>query len=363
MATNEKKAVLKDGRAALWFIGTGAAIGILAIVLMKLGNPPNMGICVACFLRDTAGALGFDGAATVQYIRPEIAGLLLGAFILALVRREWKPQGGSAPLARFAIAFFVMIGAMVFLGCPLRMMLRLAAGDLNALIGLAGFAGGIAAGSILLRRGFSFGQAQTQGAANGLVMPLLAVVLLIFLFIRPAFIKFSVEGPGSMHAPALISLVVALFLGILAQKSSLCMSGGIRNLILIKNPTMLWGYIAIFAAALVANLIVGNFKPGFAGQPIAHTAALWNFLGMALVGYGSVLLGGCPLRQLIMAGEGNSDAGVCILGFLIAAATAHNFGIAASPAGVPANGQIAVIIGFVVITCIALLSSKKTAVA
>jgi YedE family putative selenium metabolism protein len=165
-----------------------------------------------------------------------------------------------------------------------------------------------------------------------------------------------------MHAPVLVSLVAALVLGILAQRSSLCMSGGIRDIILIKNPIMFLGYAAIFAAALAANLIVGNFKPGFTGQPIAHTMAIWNFLGMALAGYGSILLGGCPLRQLIMAGEGNSDEGVSILGFIVAAAAAHNFGIAASPAGVPANGQIAVIIGFVILTCIALLRSGKKAV-
>jgi YedE family putative selenium metabolism protein len=352
----------KDKGPLLWFIGAGAATGILAILLMKLGNPVNMGICVACFLRDTAGALGLDSAVTVQYIRPEISGLLLGSFLLALIRKEWKPSGGSAPLARFAIAFFVMTGALVFLGCPLRMALRLAAGDLNALTGLAGFTAGIGLGSFMIRRGFSLGASKTQGAANGLVMPLLAVVFLLFLLVRPAFIKFSAEGPGSMHAPVLVSLAAALVIGILAQRSSLCMSGGIRDIILIKNPTMFLGYAAIFAAALAANLVVGNFKPGFAGQPIAHTMALWNFLGMALAGYGSILLGGCPLRQLIMAGEGNSDAGVSILGFIVAAATAHNFGIAASPAGVPANGQIAVIIGFVVLTGIALLSSGKKAV-
>jgi uncharacterized protein len=45
---------------------------VLAPILVKLGNPGNMGICVACFSRDIAGALGLHRAATVQYIRPEI---------------------------------------------------------------------------------------------------------------------------------------------------------------------------------------------------------------------------------------------------------------------------------------------------
>ncbi|MDR1318340.1 MAG: YedE-related selenium metabolism membrane protein, partial [Treponema sp.] len=135
-----------------WFLGTGLGIGALAVALSAAGNPKNMGICVACFIRDTAGALGLHGAAAVQYLRPEIPGFLLGAFILSLFKGRWKGEGGSAPLARFAIAFFVMIGALVFLGCPLRLMLRLGGGDLNALVGLAGFAAGIGLGSVFLRK-------------------------------------------------------------------------------------------------------------------------------------------------------------------------------------------------------------------
>ena len=53
---------------------SGLVIGVIAAVLVKLGNPGNMGICVACFERDIAGALGLHRAAVVQYIRPEIIG-------------------------------------------------------------------------------------------------------------------------------------------------------------------------------------------------------------------------------------------------------------------------------------------------
>ena len=63
---------------------TGLLVGILAPILVKLGNPGNMGICVVCFNRDIAGALGLHRAAVVQYIRPEIIGFVLGAFIAAL---------------------------------------------------------------------------------------------------------------------------------------------------------------------------------------------------------------------------------------------------------------------------------------
>ena len=62
----------------LGIISVGAFIGILATLLQKLGNPPNMGVCVACFERDIAGALGLHRAAVVQYIRPEIIGFVFG---------------------------------------------------------------------------------------------------------------------------------------------------------------------------------------------------------------------------------------------------------------------------------------------
>ena len=65
----------------LFVILTGVVIGIAALVLTALGNPANMGFCIACFERDIAGAVGLHSAAKVQYVRPEIIGLVLGSFL------------------------------------------------------------------------------------------------------------------------------------------------------------------------------------------------------------------------------------------------------------------------------------------
>ena len=65
-------------REKSWFreygliLAAGVAVGIAALILTASGNPKNMGFCIACFLRDIAGALGLHSAANVQYIRPEI---------------------------------------------------------------------------------------------------------------------------------------------------------------------------------------------------------------------------------------------------------------------------------------------------
>lgn len=338
---------------------SGIIVGALSVLLIILGNPVNMGICVACFIRDIAGGLGLHRAELVQYLRPEIPGFILGSFIVSSLTGEFRARGGSAPLTRFLIGFFVMIGAMVFLGCPLRMVLRLSAGDLNALVAFIGFAAGIYYGLIFIKKGFTLGRSNKIEKVNGYIMPAFALFLLILVLAAPKFIFFSAKGPGSMRAPFLISLAAGLIVGILAQRSRLCMAGGIRDIYLLKDFHLFSGFIAIFVTALILNLITGKFKLGFANQPIAHTMAIWNFLGMFLAGLGSTLLGGCPLRQCIMSGEGDTDAGIAFFGMLVGAAFAHNFGIAASPAGVSINGQIAVITGIIVLTAIALLNVEK----
>jgi uncharacterized protein len=146
---------------------TGLVVGILAPILVRLGNPGNMGICVACFNRDIAGALGLQRAATVQYIRPEIIGFVFGAVVAALVFREFRPRTGSSPLIRFFLGMFAMAGALVFLGCPWRAYLRLSGGDGNAILGIAGLVVGIGAGIVFLRMGFSLGRSRPTPAALG----------------------------------------------------------------------------------------------------------------------------------------------------------------------------------------------------
>lgn len=84
-------------------IGVGLVIGVLAALLPKWGNPGNMGICVACFERDIAGGLGLHRAPVVQYIRPEIIGFVLGAFLSAYLFKEFRPRAGSAPIVRFVL--------------------------------------------------------------------------------------------------------------------------------------------------------------------------------------------------------------------------------------------------------------------
>ena len=178
----------------------GVVCGIVAACLAALGNPANMAFCIACFIRDTAGAMGMHQAEVVQYARPEIIGLVLGAFIISVATKEYRSTAGSSPMIRFVLGVIIMIGALVFLGCPLRMVIRMSAGDLNAWVALIGFALGVATGVFALKKGFSLGRAHVTNKVSGSVLPLLMIGVLVLALGTKSF-KEQYSRSGNMHAP------------------------------------------------------------------------------------------------------------------------------------------------------------------
>lgn len=345
-----------ETRAKLVAAGIGA--GAVAIILAMMGNPANMAICVACFIRDMAGAMKFHSAAVVQYARPEIVGIVIGACMVSLMTKEFRSSAGSSPMLRFLLGMAIMIGSLIFLGCPLRMVIRMAAGDMNAYVALIGFVLGVGSGTFALKKGFSLGRAYETRAASGMVLPVVMAGVLV-LSVGTGLFAVSEKGPGSMHAPVIISLIGGLAFGILAQRSRMCFAGGIRDVILMKNFDLFSVIGGLFAAMLLYNLISGSFHLSFAGQPVAHTEHIWNAAGMYVVGFAAVLAGGCPLRQLVLAGQGSSDAAVTFLGLFVGAAVCHNFGLASSGDGTTPNGRIACLICIAVVAGIAINGCRR----
>jgi YedE family putative selenium metabolism protein len=164
-----------------------------------------------------------------------------------------------------------------------------------------------------------------------------------------------------MHAPLILSLIVGLGIGFLAQRSRFCTMGAIRDTVLFGQTHLLSGFISLVVFAFLTNLVLGQFKAGFAGQPVAHTQHVWNFAGMTLAGLAFALAGGCPGRQLFLSGEGDGDAAVFVLGMIVGAGFAHNFGLASSPNGVGPHGIAAVIIGLLVCLFIGFTMKRKSA--
>lgn len=337
----------------------GVLLGLIAIVLAVTGNPQNMAFCIACFIRDMAGATKFHQAAVVQYFRPEIVGIVVGAFFVSVCSKEFKVTSGSSPLTRFLLGICIMILALVFLGCPLRMVIRMSAGDLNAYVGLAGFVVGNLCGGAFLKSNYLLTEEKKEVSnISGYIFPV-ALIALFIISITTTLFASSESGPGSMHAPVILSIVVGLIFGGISQKARTCFGGSIRNIFFAKDISMFATIFGIFITLLIYNIAVGKFNPTFEGQPIAHNEHLYNFLSMLGVGIAVSLAGGCPLRQLVLAGQGGIDNVFTVLGMFFGAAIAHNFSLASSANGTTPGGRVATYVCICIVLILGMTNIKK----
>ena len=347
-----------------YFIISGAVLGIVAAFLAYAGNPANMGICAACFLRDTSGALGFHSVQTLQYLRPELIGLVLGGFLASLFwTKEFAPKNSTATFSSFFLGVFAMIGALVFLGCPWRAFLRLGGGDMTAIAGFLGLAVGVGIGLFFKKNGYKVDESVSVSKNIGFLPVIFSVLLLLALVFglkigENGALFSSVKGPAAQHTALFISLIGGLVVGVFMQKSKFCSVGAFARA--YKGDfSMFWGVVAIIAFATIANLALGQYKFGFEAQPIAHNNFVWNFLGMVLAGLCFSLSEGCPGKHLVQMGTGNLHSGIFVIGMMAGAGFAHNFLLASSPAGITPYAPWAVGLGFVFAVYVGVLNRAK----
>jgi hypothetical protein len=310
-------------------------------------------------MENVAGALQLHDDLRMSYIRPELIGFILGSFFLAMQTGRFRVRGGSSPLVRFFMGFFIIVGCAVFIGCPIKMILRLGAGDLTAVAAVLGLVFGIWVGVKYMKGGFVLDRDKELPRTNGLLFPLFALLLLVFLVFDPSFVKAGEKGPAAWRAPLPIALLIGLAIGAFGQRSGLCITGGIRNYFLARERTLLKGVITALLSALVLSALLGEFRWGMNAQPASHLNHGWTFLAMALVGLGSILIDGCPFRQLIKAGEGDVDAGVASFGMLVGGALVYSWMLRSTSAGPTFEGKIAVLIGLVFAVSVAMVFRKK----
>jgi YedE family putative selenium metabolism protein len=337
----------ETSRQTLYLLWAACAIvGVLAALLVDLGNPGNMGICGACFLRDTAGAFGLSVSDGPRIFRPELAGIILGAFVFRLGQRRLEGRAGSHAGPRFFLGMWMGIGALVFLGCPFRMLQRIGGADLNAVVGAVGFIVGVGVGLFFERRGYSVGKTSVVNPAAGTPALLLAIggIALFAGGLMPF-------GPGPIdttgkppHAPWMTALGVALIAGALLSWTGFCAVTAARQ-VFIGPRKMLVGAALLIAGYAVVAAVTGRFQPRFENQPISHEDHLWSILALSLVGLTGVMAGGCPVRQLVIAGEGNGDALVTAGGIMIGCSLAHALKLVSTTAGATERGRIAVLFG------------------
>lgn len=330
---------------------TAFLMGAGGVLLTVLGNPANSGICISCFLETSTGAFGLHPNDRMRYLRPELPGFVLGAWLSALIAGEFRSRGGSAPLWRLIGGVVMIVGCAVFIGCPIKLILRLAAGDLSAVAGLVGLVAGVRIGITSLVRGVEFPVQEEDRTPAGFVMPLVSLLLITLFITLPLLFRFSEHGGGADAAPWYYSFPLATGIGFLAQRSRFCITGSTRDTLLMgwRSP-MTAGLLLFFVTALGTSLLSGRFHLALTGQPGAHTDLFWSFLAMLTVGWVAVLVGGCPFRQLVKGGEGDTDAVFVTVGMILGAALVQSTGIAATAAGVSPIGKGGVLLSLAVVS-------------
>lgn len=340
---NWRKILYPDSPGIL--AGAGALLGAAAMGLAILGNPVSTGFCASCFLVNVAGAIGLHARESQSYLRPEILGVVLGAFFAAYAAKEYRVSGGGSPIRHFLGGAFILLGCEVFIGCPIKALLRTAGGGAAGLVGLSGMVAGILFATAYLREGFVLPTQRALPEGAGLVLPGAAFLLLAL----SAGIGESFAGSGFLsgarHAPFVASAAAGLLFGAVGQRTRFCVTGSVRTAALAGDFREAAGTAAFLLAALAVNLSTGGFTPSLSLEPGAHTDLFWAFLALGMVGFGAILVNGCPFRQLVRASSGDLDAAAAVAGMLLAAGLSVRWGIGSSPAGVTAAGKIAVLLG------------------
>ncbi len=148
----------------------------------------------------------------------------------------------------------------------------------------------------------------------------------------------------------LVTIGVGLVAGWVGQRSRFCTVGGFRDFLIARDTTLLLGVVALFAAAWLTFPLMdiatsataptvieqaeglGAVDPlavaatdealgdldGDGGLPTLPLAAI-IFVGGIGVGAVSTVVGGCPFRQHVLAGQGSRGARYYLVGFYIAA--------------------------------------------
>lgn len=343
-------------------VGAGLVMGILAVLLAYLGNPVNTGICISCFMETSVGALGLHQNSRMWYLRPELGGFFLGSFAAALLRGEFKARTGGAGLSGIGLGMMMIVGSAVFIGCPIKLFLRLSAGDLTAFAGLAGLPLGVWLGLYFLRDSDLGLCGKASGGPSPVPWGLAALVAgVTALAFFPGVLRESTGGGGALHAPMWLSLGAGLLLGALCQGSRFCVTGQVRDALLTRQFKNAYGLLAFFLGALLVNGLVGSFNFTYYESPGVHLEWWWSLAGMALVGWAAVLCGGCPFRQLIKAGEGDMEAATITVGMVLGAVLVETWGLGSTTEGTTPQGRIAVLVGFAALFALNAHRAGKTA--
>lgn len=151
------------GRFRVSGIQAGAVMALAAVAagsFFQVRPPEAYGICMSCHGRDLVNwflndLLGTDlTVAVASLVFPVLTtvGVLVGAFIAAVVSGEFRFRMPSKPLKSFGQGVLVMNLALLAGGCSTRLLLSTSAGDLLGLTGFAAMVLGVVLATFWLKR-------------------------------------------------------------------------------------------------------------------------------------------------------------------------------------------------------------------
>ena len=122
---------------------------------------------------------------------------------------------------------------------------------------------------------------------------------------------------------AIASLVLGLIIGYLGQRSRLCYIAGYRDLLAMRDFTIVKGVVGTLVGAVGGFMIadwLGGAVPTFPMllmTPGLRSVSTWvvTIVGGLGVGIVGVISGGCPFRMHVLASEGKKTYWVYLLGF------------------------------------------------
>lgn len=136
-----------------------AVLAVAAQAFLYMQPPPAYGICVVCHGRDLAIWLfsAVSGAkrdvAAVSFYWPllTVIGIFIGSRYAAITHGEYKERQGEKPWLSFFCGMAVMVLGLAIMGCPARLLLRTAYGDLSGAVGMASVLLGVIGATLVIR--------------------------------------------------------------------------------------------------------------------------------------------------------------------------------------------------------------------
>jgi hypothetical protein len=140
---------------------SAALLAVAAQVFFDIKPPPAYGICVACHTRDVVAWLANHLFGTHWELAPvslvvpllTVFGMLGGASLAARRNHEQRPVALGGHWRSLVYGVVVVNAAIIALGCPTRLLLLSAYGDVLAPLAVGGLVAGILLGTFLLARG------------------------------------------------------------------------------------------------------------------------------------------------------------------------------------------------------------------